>query len=216
MVANHLMAADRRLSTQLQAKRSRHNVATSGPARRIEGAGFRAMNGLPDILANDLDVVFCGLNPGLQAAASGHHFAGRGNRFWLVLFSAGFTSRLFEPTDDRLLLSEGCGLTAVVARPTASADEVSVGEFTAAADALDRKIETYQPRLVAFLGKKAYGAIVGRSTVEWGRQNEMFGSTGAWVLPNPSGRNRGFSLDELILAYRELRVATGRTEPKSI
>jgi TDG/mug DNA glycosylase family protein len=173
------------------------------------------MNGLPDILADDLDVVFCGLNPGLQAAAVGHHFAGRGNRFWLVLFLAGFTSRQFDPTDDRLLLTEGCGLTAVVARPTASADEVSVREFTTAAAALDSKIRTYKPGLVAFLGKKAYSAIVGRSIVEWGRQNEMFGSTGAWVLPNPSGRNRGFSLDELVLAYRELRIATGRSDRKS-
>jgi double-stranded uracil-DNA glycosylase len=177
---------------------------------------FRAMNGLPDILANDLDVVFCGLNPGLQAAAAGHHFVGRGNRFWRVLFLAGFTSRLFDPTDDRLLLTEDCGLTAVVARPTASADEVSVREFIAAAGALDRKIRAYKPRLVAFLGKKAYSAMVGRSTVEWGRQNEMFGTTGAWVLPNPSGRNRGFSLDELVLAYRELRAATDRTEAKLI
>jgi TDG/mug DNA glycosylase family protein len=182
----------------------------------MQGAGFRAMNGLPDILADDLDVVFCGLNPGLQAAAVGHHFAGRGNRFWLVLFLAGFTSRQFDPTDDRQLLTEGCGLTAVVARPTASADEVSVGEFTAAADALDSKIRALRPRLIAFLGKKAYSAIVGRSTVEWGRQDETFGNTGAWVLPNPSGRNRGFSLDELVLAYRELRIATGRTEPKSL
>jgi TDG/mug DNA glycosylase family protein len=173
------------------------------------------MNGLPDILADNLDVVFCGLNPGLQAAAVGHHFAGRGNRFWQVLFMAGFTSRLFDPTDDRRLLTEGCGLTAVVDRPTASADEVSVREFTAAADALDRKIRVHKPRWVAFLGKKAYRAIVGRSTVEWGRQTEMFGGTGAWVLPNPSGRNRGFSLAELVLAYRELRVAAGRPNQNS-
>jgi TDG/mug DNA glycosylase family protein len=115
------------------------------------------MNGLPDILADDLDVVFCGLNPGLQAAAVGHHFAGRGNRFWPVLFLAGFTSRRFDPTDDRLLLTEGCGLTAVVARPTASADEVSVREFTTAADALDSKIRAHKPRLVAFLGKGLLG-----------------------------------------------------------
>ena len=170
------------------------------------------MSRLPDILANGLDVVFCGLNPGLQAAAVGHHFVGRGNRFWLVLFQAGFTSRLFDPTDDRLLLKEGCGLTAVVARPTASADQVSVREFTTAADALERKIRAHRPRIVAFLGKKAYAAIAGRSNVEWGRQNQLFGGAGTWVLPNPSGRNLGFSLDQLVLAYRELRAATGRTE----
>jgi double-stranded uracil-DNA glycosylase len=167
------------------------------------------MSGLPDILADDLDVVFCGLNPGLRAAAAGRHFEGRGNRFWPVLFKSGFTPRLFEPADDRLLLREHCGLTTVVARPTASADEISVGEFTAASAALKRKIETYKPSFIAFLGKQAYSAIVDRSTVEWGRQTELFGGAGAWVLPNPSGRNRGFSFDELVVAYRALRLAIG-------
>jgi double-stranded uracil-DNA glycosylase len=194
----------------------RTRLAPRGVQKCGELGLVRTMSGLPDILADDLDVVFCGLNPGVQAAAAGHHFVGRGNRFWQVLFLAGFTSRLFDPTDDRLLLGEKCGLTAVVARPTASAAEVSIGEFTAAAAALERKIRAHRPRLVAFLGKKAYSAIIGRPTIEWGRQNEMFGGTNAWVLPNPSGRNLGFSLDELVLAYRELRVATGRTEPKLI
>jgi double-stranded uracil-DNA glycosylase len=166
------------------------------------------MNGLPDILANDLDVVFCGLNPGLRAAAAGHHFVGRSNRFWQVLFKSGFTPRLFEPTDDRLLLNEKCGLTAVVARPTAGADEISAREFIAASTALKSKIETYKPRFVAFLGKSAYSAIVARSTITWGRQAELFGGAGVWILPNPSGRNLGFSLDELVAAYRELRHAT--------
>jgi TDG/mug DNA glycosylase family protein len=165
------------------------------------------MSGLPDILADDLDVVFCGLNPGLRAADAGHHFVGRGNRFWPVLFRSGFTPRPFDPADDRLLLNEGCGLTTVVARPTASADQISISEFAGASAALKRKIEVHKPGFVAFLGKKAYSAIVDRSTVEWGRQTELFGGTRAWILPNPSGRNRGFSFDELVVAYRELRLA---------
>ncbi|MDB5500241.1 MAG: Uracil-DNA glycosylase superfamily [Tardiphaga sp.] len=165
------------------------------------------MSGLPDILADDLDVVFCGLNPGLCAADAGHHFVGRGNRFWPVLFRSGFTPRLFEPADDRLLLNEGCGLTTVVARPTASVDQISVSEFAGASDTLRRKIEVHKPGFVAFLGKKAYSAIIDRSTVEWGPQTGLFGGTRAWVLPNPSGRNRGFSFDELVVAYRELRLA---------
>jgi double-stranded uracil-DNA glycosylase len=173
------------------------------------------VNGLPDILADHLDVVFCGLNPGLGAAAAGHHFLGRGNRFWPVLFKSGFTPRLFAPTDDRLLLREGCGLTTVVARPTASADEISFSEFTAASAALISKIETYQPRFVAFLGKSAYSAIAGRSTVAWGRQTELFGGAGTWILPNPSGRNRGFSFDELVAAYRVLRRVT-RAEARTV
>jgi TDG/mug DNA glycosylase family protein len=177
-------------------------MSQSGISERV-----RATSGLPDILANALDVVFCGLNPGLRAADAGHHFVGRGNRFWPVLFKSGFTPRLFEPADDRLLLNERCGLTTVVARPTASADEISVREFAGASAALKSKIEEYKPGCVAFLGKRAFSAIVDRSTVEWGPQTELFGGTGAWVLPNPSGRNGGFSFDELVLAYRELRLA---------
>lgn len=184
---------------------SRHGAQLTGSMEQA----FHIMNGLPDILADDLDVLFCGLNPGLRAAAAGHHFVGGGNRFWPVLFRSGFTPRLFEPTDDQLLLSEGCGITTVVARPTANADEISADEFVTASTVLKRKIEKYKPRFVAFLGKKAYSAIVDRQVVEWGRQAELFASAGAWVLPNPSGRNRGFSLDELVLAYREFRVSTG-------
>jgi TDG/mug DNA glycosylase family protein len=150
------------------------------------------MNDLPDILADDLDVVFCGLNPGMQAASAGHHFVGRGNRFWQVLYPSGFTRKLFVPTDDRLLLAEGCGLTAMVARPTASADEISVREFTAEAEALKRKIRTYKPRWIALLGKKAYAAMVGRSSIDWGRPTEMFGGSGAWCFRTRVGATSAF------------------------
>jgi double-stranded uracil-DNA glycosylase len=85
--------------------------------------------GLPDILAPNLSVVFCGLNPGAEAAATGHHFVGRGNRFWRVLHLAGFTPTQIDPMHDTSLLSFGCGLTAVVARPTASADEAKQREI---------------------------------------------------------------------------------------
>jgi double-stranded uracil-DNA glycosylase len=87
-----------------------------------------------------------------------------------------------------------------------SADQISVGEFTGASAALKSKIEEHKPRFVAFLGKKAYGAIIDRSSLEWGLQTEPFGGARTWVLPNPSGRNRSFSFDALVLAYRELRL----------
>jgi double-stranded uracil-DNA glycosylase len=174
------------------------------------------MKTLPDILTKGLDVVFCGLNPGLDAAAAGHHFVGRNNRFWQVLYLAGFTPTLLNPMQDRLLLNEGYGLTTVVARPSAGADEVSMSEFSSGGAGLARKVQTYKPRFVAFLGKKACSAIFGRTTIVWGQQDLPFGNTTAWVPPNPSGRNRGFSLDELVIAYRELCLATGRGNPQSI
>jgi TDG/mug DNA glycosylase family protein len=163
--------------------------------------------GLEDILAERLAVIFCGINPGLTAAAQGHHFAGRGNRFWRTLHLAGFTPDEVRPEHDRTILHYQCGLTAVVERPTARADQLSLHEFTASAVAFEQKIARYAPRFVAFLGKAAYGALSGQRDVAWGPQSKTFGGASVWVLPNPSGRNRAFSLDQLVEAYRQLRLA---------
>ena len=162
--------------------------------------------GLEDILAEHLAVIFCGINPGLTAAAQGHHFAGRGNRFWRTLHLAGFTPEEVRPENDRTILQHQCGLTAVVERPTARADQLSLHEFSAAAAAFEQKIVRYAPRFVAFLGKAAYGALSGQREVAWGLQPKTFGGASVWVLPNPSGRNRAFSLEQLVEAYRPLRL----------
>jgi double-stranded uracil-DNA glycosylase len=162
---------------------------------------------LPDILAPRLAVVFCGLNPGTEAAATGHHFVGRGNRFWRVIHLAGFTPTQIEPMHDASLLSFGCGLTTVVERPTAGADEIANHEFIAGGRALHVKIARYAPRNVAFLGKAAFAAMSGKREVSWGRQTAAIGGATIWVLPNPSGRNRSFSLAALVAAYGQLRRA---------
>jgi TDG/mug DNA glycosylase family protein len=162
---------------------------------------------LPDVIDFDLKILFCGLNPGLKAVATGHHFEGRGNRFWPVLQRAGITPHLFRPQDDRSLLEHRCGLTTVVPRPTAGADEVLTSEFQESGRGLETKIQHYRPSCIAFLGKAAYGAIRKTSRVEWGRQPIAFGGAVAWVLPNPSGRNLTTSTAMLVEAYRELWVA---------
>jgi len=162
---------------------------------------------LEDILAGQLAVIFCGINPGVTAAAQGHHFAGRGNRFWRTLHLAGFTPQLVQPENDRTILQYHCGLTAVVERPTASADQLSLHEFTAAAADFEQKIARHAPRFVAFLGKAAWSALTSQRDIAWGLQPKTFGNASVWVLPNPSGRNRGFSLEQLVTAYRELRLA---------
>ena len=160
--------------------------------------------GLEDILAEGLAVIFCGINPGLLAAAQGHHFAGRGNRFWRTLHIAGFTPAQLRPEDDRTLLDYQCGLTAVVERPTARADQVAAHEFAAAAVRFEEKIARYAPRYVAFLGKAAYSALSGQRDVAWGLQSQRLGGALVWVLPNPSGRNLAFTLEQLVDAYRQL------------
>jgi len=168
---------------------------------------------LPDILAAQLAVVFCGINPGLQAAATGHHFTGPTNRFWRVIHLAGFTPRQIRPEDDHRILQYRCGLTTVVNRPTARADQLAPEEFAAAAAEFRRKIEQYAPRFAAFLGKAAYAALSGRRDVAWGRQADAIGGAAVWVLPNPSGRNRSFRLDRLVTAYRQLQLAAKLEQP---
>jgi double-stranded uracil-DNA glycosylase len=166
--------------------------------------------GLPDIIGPDLLVIFCGINPASTAAASGHHFSSHSNRFWRVMHLAGFTPEQILADHDRSILKYGCGLTTVVARATRRAAEVDTAEFRRAAPLLERKIRLYAPRAVAFLGKPAYAAIVGKSDIQWGRQTTPFGGADAWVVPNPSGLNRGFTLDGLVAAYRELRLSVSR------
>ncbi|HDS1775096.1 G/U mismatch-specific DNA glycosylase [Pseudomonas putida] len=170
--------------------------------------GNAAGEGLADILTEGLSVVFCGINPGLLAAREGHHFAGRGNRFWRTLYLAGFTPHELSPQEDRSLLHYGCGLTAVVERPTARADQVSASEFSAVAARFEQKIARYAPRYVAFLGKAAYAGLSGRKELQWGLQAESFGSASVWILPNPSGRNLAFNREQLSAEYRKLYQAS--------
>ena len=162
---------------------------------------------LPDILAKDLAVIFCGINPGMSAAVAGHHFVRRSNRFWRAIHLAGFTPTEIRPENDRTILHYRCGLTTVVERPTARADQLSTQEFIDAAARFEHKITRYAPRFVAFLGKVAYSALSGQREIAWGRQAAILGGAAIWVLPNPSGLNRAFSLDQLVSAYHELYQA---------
>jgi TDG/mug DNA glycosylase family protein len=174
----------------------------------------------PDILARGLDVIFCGLNPAASAAGSGHNFSHRNNRFWTVLQLAGFTDVRLRPQDERRLLEYGCGITAVVGRPTKRADEVLPEEFLKARLGFETKIRLYAPRSIAFLGKRALSTMIGLPDAKWGRQPTEFAGTMAWVLPNPSGLNRSFSLDALVAAYSEFRTAllgsSAKRMPKSL
>jgi TDG/mug DNA glycosylase family protein len=137
----------------------------------------------------------------------GHPFANRSNRFWKTIHLAGFTPEEIAPKNSASILAHGCGLTTAVARATSSANELSEDEFKRAASGLSAKIAHYAPRYVAFLGKAAFAAIFARKLVEWGRQDVLLGGSITWVLPNPSGLNRAFSLDQLVRAYKELRIA---------
>jgi len=162
---------------------------------------------LTDIIATNLDVIFCGINPGLKSADDGHHFSGRSNRFWKVLHQSGFTPYEVQAVNDTSILDFGYGLTTAVARATSRADELSKEEFDESLEAFKVKMTKFQPRYVAFLGKAAYQAFSKKKEILWGHQSEDFCGAKVWVLPNTSGLNRGFSLDDLVASYREFYVA---------
>ena len=161
-------------------------------------------NGLTDIISTSLNVVFCGINPGMKSAAIGRHFANRTNRFWRVLHLAGFTDRQFEPEEAHLLLDRGCGITSAVARPTVSAADLHRADYIAAHPAFERKIAKYSPRYLAFLGKPACSVFLNQRELSWGLQPTTLAGSAVWVLPNPSGLNRAFTIGKLTDAYREL------------
>jgi TDG/mug DNA glycosylase family protein len=162
---------------------------------------------VPDLLRPGLAVLFCGINPSLYSAAVGHHFARPGNRCWPALFAAGFTDRLLSPFEGDLLLAAGYGVTNLVARATAAADELTADELSAGAKVLTRKVRRHRPRAVAFLGVGAYRTAYGRPKAAPGRQAERIGDAELWVLPNPSGLNANYQLADLARLYGELRRA---------
>lgn len=162
---------------------------------------------VPDVIGPGLDVLFCGINPGLYSGATGHHFARPGNRFWPALHGAGFTENLLHPSEEHLLLEVGCGITNLVQRTTAAAAELSREELERGYGELERKVRRHAPRWLAILGIGAYRTAFGRRRAGIGEQAERLGSTGLWVLPNPSGLNANYQLPELVRLFAELRAA---------
>jgi len=164
---------------------------------------------VPDVIAPDLRVLFCGINPGLYTAAVGHHFARPGNRFWPALHAGGFTDRVLSPFDERELLKSGYGITNVVPRTTASADQLTKEEIVAGGEQLRKKVLRFRPRVLAVLGVGAYRTAFNQPKATVGRQNEMIGSTIVWVLPNPSGLNANYQPAQLAQLFCELKEFVG-------
>lgn len=159
---------------------------------------------IADVLRRGLEVVFCGINPGLYTAAVGHHFGRPGNRFWPTLHRAGFTPRLFQPHEQRELLMLGIGITNVVARATATAAELTADELREGARSLEAKMKRYTPRVLAIVGIGAYRTGFSRPLARMGLQQERIGTTAIWVLPNPSGLNANYQPEELAKLFHEL------------
>lgn len=160
---------------------------------------------VPDLIADDLDILFCGINPGLYTAAIQHHFGRPGNRFWPALFGAGLTPRLFTPWEEHDLLALGIGITNMVERTSATAAEVSPAEFVRGGERLTACVTRHRPRVVAFLGIGAYRSAFARPKAVLGLQAERIGTSALWVLPSPSGLNANHQLKDLIALFAELK-----------
>ncbi|NKJ36427.1 MULTISPECIES: G/U mismatch-specific DNA glycosylase [Rhizobium] len=171
----------------------------------------QAAVGLSDVLDFRLSVVFCGLNPALTAVRDGRNFSSPSNRFWKVLHLSGFTPRLLQAEEEQELLQYGCGITAVVSRATRSAIEITTSDYKEAAPLFEAKMRKFAPANLAFLGKAAFAAITSKPDCDWGKQSDFFAGAQTWVLPNPSGLNRAFSLDRLKAHYLQLRAETEPT-----
>ncbi len=174
---------------------------------RVGALRPRADLTIEDIIGPYLKVLFCGINPGLYSGATGLHFARPGNRFWKVLYEAGFTQRLLDPSEETELLVSGYGITCIVDRTTARADELSKEEFIEGGKVLLEKLDHFKPKMLAVLGLGAYRMAFDRPKAKVGLQDEKFGNTGIWLLPNPSGLNANYQLADLIELFIELKTA---------
>lgn len=184
---------------------ARKSIAPWKPTReQLAQAGDKVV---PDVIGQNLRVLFCGINPGLWSGATGHHFARPGNKFWKSLHQAGFTDRLLSPFEEKEMLVRGYGVTNVVMRTTATADELEHHELLAGGKALQRKVKKYQPRILAVLGMGAYKAAFGIKQAPVGPQDHFIGETRLWVLPNPSGLNANYQLPRMVELFRDLHRA---------
>jgi double-stranded uracil-DNA glycosylase len=159
------------------------------------------------VVGPDLRVLFCGINPGLWSAWAGLHFARPGNRFWPALQASGFTPRLLSPAEQDHLPALGLGITNVVARATARADELTGAELVEGGRLLREKVQRLRPGWLAVLGITAYRTAFGRPRAVVGPQPETVGTTRLWALPNPSGLNAHWSAAALAEELGRLRRA---------
>ena len=157
-------------------------------------------------------MLFCGINPGLYSAATRHHFARPGNRFWPALYAAGFSDHLLQPWEEDRLLPRGVGITNLVARATAGADELTREELVVGRRRLERLVQRNGPRWLAVLGLGAYRTAFGRPLATVGAQSELVAGARLWVLPNPSGLNAHYQLPDLVREFGALHAAVNRRE----
>lgn len=192
----------------------RLQTVTSDPAGRPSPRQLHAARGrkVADLVRPGTPVLLCGINPSLWSAAVGLHFANPTNRLWAVLAASGWTPRPLSPSETGALLACGLGITNLVARATARADELAAGELRAGLPRVAELATGNRVQWVAFLGLAAYRTAAGDRRARVGRQDRPTGSASTWLLPNPSGLNATWQLPALADAYAALRREVGQAD----
>ncbi|TPX64091.1 hypothetical protein SpCBS45565_g06159 [Spizellomyces sp. 'palustris'] len=208
-------------ATKRSTKRSATVVDTSS-SKRIRAAQTTTvvtpLKEVPDYLEMDLDIVFCGFNPGIQSSARGHHYAGSNNHFWTCLTESGLVgSKVVTYKDDaRCPADFSIGFTNIVSRPTRGSSDLSRKEMSAGADPLYAKITAYRPKVCCFVGKGVYEAFSGKKKIDLGLQAEKVAATALFVVPSTSGRVSAYSKEDKLLLFRELKRVLDEMKGKSL
>lgn len=179
----------------------------------LEAARGRSV---PDLVGEVVRLLFVGINPSLWTAAAQAHFAHPGNRFYKALHRAGVVDRVldvaggFEEESREALTGRGIAITNLVNRATARASEIQDEELVEGARALGGKVAGWKPGAVAFVGLGAYRTAYSRRDADVGRQDDHeIADVEVWALPNPSGINAHYQLDDLARWYRRAAESAG-------
>jgi TDG/mug DNA glycosylase family protein len=142
---------------------------------------------LPDLLQDDLKLVFVGTAAGQRSADVGHYYAHPGNRFWRTIHETGITLRQYQPNEFSNLLDLGIGFTDMC-KAGAGMDHAALN-FPIDVAAFREKMLRYRPKTIAFTSKKAASLFYGRPTkaIALGRQPTERDFPIVFVLASPSG-----------------------------
>jgi double-stranded uracil-DNA glycosylase len=198
------------------ALRGRIRIPSPAAVNRERAAwnALGAPSDVPDVLAQGLTAVFCGINPGRVSAAARAHFANPRNDFWRLLHDAGFTPRLLDPSEQFDLLRHGIGVTNAAYRTTPGSGDLRRADFAGSLERLEELARTLAPRAIGFVGKEAYRGVFGERP-ELGPQERRLGETALFVLPSTSPANAAVPYAERLRWFQAFFAMLSANRPRT-